>query len=166
MDYGVVAEEMNTKNICVRDAGLNDLETIVKFNQGLAGESERKSLDHEAVTLGVQNALNDPNKCRYFVAEIDSAVVGQIMITLEWSDWRNGYFWWIQSVYVDPAYRRRGVFRTLYQHVRELARKDSDVCGLRLYVYQENERAIQTYKKLGMTLTDYLLCEEDWSHRH
>lgn len=153
---------INSEMIHVRVAELNDLEKIVRFNQLLASESEHKKLDHVIVMSGVREALIDPNKCRYFMAQVDGATVGQMMITLEWSDWRNGYFWWIQSVYVEQDFRRHGVFRTLYQHVGELARKENNVCGLRLYVHKENEHAIQTYKNLGMSVTDYLLCEEEW----
>lgn len=148
--------------IRVRDAGPGDLETIVRFNMDLASESENITLDHDMVTQGVKDGLRDPNKCRYFMAEMDGKVVGQTMITLEWSDWRNGYFWWIQSVYVETDYRRRGIYRTLHQHIRKLAQNEKNVCGLRLYVYNKNERAIQTYKQLGMTVTDYQLCEEVW----
>ena len=93
---------------------------------------------------------------------IGDAVAGQTMITTEWSDWRNGFFWWIQSVYVHPDFRRRGVFRSLYAHIRSLAHERSNVCGLRLYVHNTNTRAIDTYIKLGMALTEYRLCEEVW----
>lgn len=154
---------MSSSTIHVQEAERNDLEIIVRFNEMLASESEHKKLDHEIVMSGVREALNDPNKCRYFMARIDGDVVGQMMITLEWSDWRNGYFWWIQSVYVEQDFRRHGVFRTLYQHVGDLARKEKNICGLRLYVHKENEHALQTYKNLGMSVTDYLLCEEEWS---
>ena len=153
---------MSRDTIHVREAALHDLEIMVRFNERLASESEHKKLDHEIVMSGVHEALNDPNKCPYLIAQIDGAVVGQMMITLEWSDWRNGYFWWIQSVYIEQDFREQGVFRTLYQHVRNLARKEKNVCGLRLYVHKENQRAIQTYKNLGMSVTDYLLCEEEW----
>ena len=148
--------------IHVRDAEPGDLETIVRFNQNLASESEHKTLDHDTVTLGVKDGLSDTNKCRYFIAEVEGQVVGQTMITLEWSDWRNGYFWWIQSVYVEPDFRRRGIFSTLHHHIRKLAQNEKNVCGIRLYVYHDNDRAIQTYKQLGMTVTDYHLCEEVW----
>lgn len=139
-----------------------DLDTLVAFNQAMAFETEQKRLDAATVAAGVRRALEDPNRALYFVAEVDDKVVGQTMVTLEWSDWRNGSFWWIQSVYVDPNFRRCGVFRALYEHIRTLAKERRDACGLRLYVHRDNERAIDTYRNLGLTFTDYLLCEEDW----
>lgn len=147
----------------IRPATMMDVETIVAFNQAMANETEDRSLDPAAIGAGVQAALEDPNRCMYFVAEADGAPVGQTMVTSEWSDWRNGYFWWIQSVYVDPRYRRRGIFRSLYEYIRDLAKTRPDVCGLRLYVHRDNRRALDTYRGVGMTLSDYLLCEEDWS---
>ncbi len=156
---------MTSRVIQVRRAVPADLEAVVAFNQSMAVETEGKTLDHAILTAGVREALRDQNRSLYFVAEVDGKVVGQTMVTVEWSDWRNGFFWWIQSVYVDPAYRRRGVFRALHDHVRGLAKSRGDVCGLRLYVHRHNQRAIETYQKLGMTLTDYLVCEEDWSER-
>ena len=129
----------------------------------MALETEQKRLDPGLIADGVRNALEDPTRCTYFVAEVDGAPGGQTMITSEWSDWRDGFFWWIQSVYVEPRFRRRGVFRALHAHIRRLARARPDVCGLRLYVHRRNTRAIETYARLDMTSTDYLLCEEDWS---
>lgn len=152
----------NNDAIRVRDAGPGDLETIVRFNIELASESEQLSLDHDTVVLGVKDGLSDPHKCRYFVAEVDGKIAGQTMITLEWSDWRNRWFWWIQSVYVESEYRRRGIFRALHEHIRTLAQNEKNVRGLRLYVYNKNVQAIQTYKDLGMTVTGYHLCEEEW----
>jgi GNAT superfamily N-acetyltransferase len=153
---------MSGQAIIVRPATMADLDTIVAFNQAMALESERKQLDPATITDGVRNALQDQTRCRYFVAELDGKTAGQTMVTFEWSDWRNGFFWWIQSVYVDPGFRGRGVFRALYNHIRDLARGRRDVCGLRLYVHRNNSRAIEAYRKLGMPLTDYLLCEEEW----
>jgi GNAT superfamily N-acetyltransferase len=98
----------------------------------------------------------------YFVAEVDGTVVGQLMVTYEWSDWRNGNFWWIQSVYVEREYRGKGVFKSLYDHVLSLARRQKDSCGLRLYVEKHNRRARKIYEDLGMKETDYLLYEIDF----
>lgn len=154
---------MKDPPIHVRCAAIGDLDVIVAFNTALAVESENKTLDPATVTAGVRRAIEDPGRSLYFVAELDAMVAGQTMVTLEWSDWRDGFFWWIQSVYVDRAFRRRGVFRALYEHIITLARQREDVCGVRLYVHRDNQRAIDTYGKLGMTLTEYLLCEEDWS---
>jgi len=147
----------------IRAAAADDLAAIVAFNIALARESEDITLDPTTVYDGVWAGLADPGRGLYFLAEENGRVIGQTMVTLEWSDWRNGFFWWIQSVYVEPACRRRGVFRRLYQHIRALARERDDVCGLRLYVYDKNVNAIKTYRILGMKQTDYLLCEEDWS---
>ena len=155
---------MTHPRIHIRRATTEDMEIIVGFNQAMAVESEQKTLDPAAVSGGVRQALGDSSRCLYFVAEVDGAIAGQTMVTTEWSDWRNGFFWWIQSVYVAPVFRRRGVFRALHQHVRDLARARPDVCGLRLYVHHDNERAILTYDGLGMKMTEYGLCEEDWSH--
>ncbi len=154
---------MKDPSIHVRPAAIGDLDVIVAFNTALAVESENKTLDPATVTAGVRRAIEDPGRSLYFVAEVDAMMAGQTMVTLEWSDWRDGFFWWIQSVYVDPAFRRRGVFRALYEHIITLARQREDVCGVRLYVHRDNQRAIDTYGNLGMTLTEYLLCEEDWS---
>ncbi len=153
---------MTTKQL-IRRASAHDLNVIVSFNAALAEESEAKRLDLDVLSQGVRAALADPSKCLYFVAELDGQLVGQTMITFEWSDWRKGHFWWIQSVYVKPDFRRRGVFRALHNHIRDLARNRPDVCGLRLYVHRDNARAISTYEDLGMPLTDYFVCEEDWA---
>jgi ribosomal protein S18 acetylase RimI-like enzyme len=104
--------------------------------------------------------LSDPHKGRYFVAEVEGRVVGQLGITLEWSDWRNGNFWWIQSVYVAASARRQCVFRKLYEHVMQLARADKDVVGVRLYVEHDNQIAQATYCKTGMVMTGYRVMED------
>jgi len=154
---------MSANSIIIRRATLADADRIVAFNTALAAESEGKTLFNQTVTAGVREALSDPARSLYFVAEIGGEVVGQTMVTFEWSDWRNGYFWWIQSVFVDSRFRRRGVFRALHEHVRREARGRPDVCGLRLYVHHDNHRAMKTYAQLGMPQSDYFLCEEDWS---
>jgi GNAT superfamily N-acetyltransferase len=105
--------------------------------------------------------LKDPAKGSYYVAEVKGAVVGQVMITYEWSDWRNGNIWWIQSVYVKPEFRRAGVFRALFNHLRNLAQSRKDVCNLRLYVHAENTRAHESYLRLGMALTQYEVFDLD-----
>lgn len=154
---------MKAPTIHTRPASLSDLDTVVRFNEAMALETEDKRLDRATLTEGVRRALADPARSRYFVAEVDGKVVGQTMITFEWSDWRNGFFWWIQSVYVDANHRRAGVFRSLYRHIRDAARASPDVCGLRLYVHHANDRAMATYRDLGMSVSDYKLCVEDWS---
>jgi GNAT superfamily N-acetyltransferase len=146
-----------------RDATAADLDFIAHGNAAMALETEQKVLDPATVRSGVKAAFDDPGRGRYFVAEIDDKVVGQLMITYEWSDWRNGVFWWIQSVYVEPAARRLGVFRALYGHVERLARQTVGVCGLRLYVENDNIRAQQTYLGCGMVQAGYLVMETDYS---
>jgi ribosomal protein S18 acetylase RimI-like enzyme len=145
--------------ILVRSALGTDHSTIVEFNRLLALESEHKLLDPAILSAGVAAVLADPSRGRYFMAEQDGVLLGQLMLTTEWSDWRNGWFWWIQSAYVRGEARRMGVFRALYEHVAELARQDATVVGIRLYVEQENLRAQQTYERLGMERTGYLLLE-------
>lgn len=153
---------MTEQAITIRIATGADADRMIAFNRAMANETEGLQLDDAASAKGVREALKDPSRCTYYLAEIDGAVVGQTMVTVEWSDWRNGFYWWIQSVYVEPDSRHLGVFRSLYAHVRKLARARPDVCGLRLYVYRENGRALETYRQLGMTVTDYQVCEEVW----
>lgn len=143
----------------IRKATINDLEVIVQYNYNMAKETEDLELDWERLTEGVRNILSDETKGIYFVCELDGIVAGQMMITLEWSDWRNGYFWWIQSVYISREYRGQGVFRQLYNHVEKLALSKDDVCGLRLYVDQHNHRAQKTYQSCGMHKTGYHMYE-------
>ena len=114
------------------------------------------------MTAGVQALLDDPAKGIYVIAESDGTPVGQLLITYEWSDWRNGNFWWLQSVYVLEPFRGRGVFRALFEHVQELAKARPDVCGLRLYMDADNSRARQTYHRLGWKPTRYELFEIDF----
>lgn len=146
-------------SITLRQAVLADAAVIVEFNRLLAEESEGKALDVAVLSAGVAAGLADPRKSLYFVAEEDGLALGQIMFTTEWSDWRNGWFWWIQSVYVRPEARRRGVFRALFEHVRQAALTQGDAIGLRLYVERENHVAQQTYRNLGMDAAGYLVFE-------
>jgi ribosomal protein S18 acetylase RimI-like enzyme len=146
--------------LSLRQAVSADAATIVELNVRLAEESEGKQLDRATLSAGVAAGLADPAKARYFVAEEDNVIVGQVMLTWEWSDWRNGWLWWIQSVYVIASARRRGVFRALYRHVRDLAVADPLVKGLRLYVERHNEAALATYLQLGMTDAGYQVLEE------
>lgn len=146
----------------IRPATAADAETIARFNAAMARETEGLELDLDRLRQGVQAVFADPSRGRYWVAELDGRMAGQMLITFEWSDWRNGAFWWIQSVYVDPSCRARGVFRALYEHVERLARAEPGVCGLRLYVEQHNERAQQAYLRLGMKPTPYRIFEVDF----
>jgi GNAT superfamily N-acetyltransferase len=144
----------------VRPASLDDLDVLVGFEQAMAHETEALALDADTVRRGVAALLNDPTRGRFFVVESGARVVATLMLTLEWSDWRNGFFWWIQSVYVVPEERRRGHYRRLHEYVRALAAREPDVYGLRLYVEQENRTAQQTYCALGMHETHYRLYEQ------
>jgi GNAT superfamily N-acetyltransferase len=145
----------------VRQAVVADAPVIIDFNCRLAEESEGKTLDRAQITPGVQAALADPAKALYFVAE-DSLgrVVGQMMVTYEWSDWRNGWIWWIQSVYVSQEERRQGVFRSLFDTIQQTARARPDVIGLRLYVDYDNRTAHETYFRLGMKKSNYFVLEK------
>ncbi|MBC8139088.1 MAG: GNAT family N-acetyltransferase [Fibrella sp.] len=125
----------------------------------MAWETEHRELVPDTIRDGIQSFLARPDYGFYLVAEIESRVAGCLMVTFEWSDWRNGLFWWIQSVYVDPDFRRRGVFKTLYQTVERRARESDGVCGLRLYVEQENVTAQETYRAMGMGKTPYRIFE-------
>ena len=128
-------------SITIRPATDADIATLAEFNQAMAWETEHRSLIPEIITQGIQSFLARPDDGFYLVAEIESRVAGCLMVTFEWSDWRNGQFWWIQSVYVHPDFRRQGVFKTLYQTVETRAQEMPGVCGLRLYVEQDNETA-------------------------
>ncbi|HZV08008.1 MAG TPA: GNAT family N-acetyltransferase [Gemmataceae bacterium] len=145
--------------LSIRRAGPADVAVVTEFNRLLALESEGKTLDAAVLGAGVAAGLSDPGKSVYFIAEEDGAPVGQMMYTTEWSDWRNGWFWWIQSVYVRPEARRRGVFRALFEHVHQSAKADGQVIGLRLYVERENHVAQKTYQNMGMESAGYLVFE-------
>lgn len=143
----------------IRAATPADHAFIVAANTALAAESERQALDPALIGPGVRAVLDDPGLGRYYLAEIDGQVVGQLMTTSEWSDWRNGLFLWIQSVYVMPGHRGAGVFRALFDHLAELARTNRRICGIRLYVDHGNSRAQAVYGRLGMHKTNYGLME-------
>jgi GNAT superfamily N-acetyltransferase len=153
---------MGAGGIRVRLAVLRDLATLVEFNRALALETEDRELDPERLRLGVSAVLADPARGSYHVAVRGEEPLGALLLTSEWSDWRNGVFWWIQSVYVVPAERRSGVFRKLYDHVVERARASGDVCGLRLYVDHENRIAQEVYRELGMSAARYRMFELDF----
>ncbi len=146
-------------HIKIRLAIPSDRATLVEFNLRMAEETERKRLDSKVLTSGVQTVMEDSTHGFYLVAEMDEKVVGSLMVTTEWSDWRNGTFWWIQSVYVQPEFRRRGVFRALYAEVRERAVNTKGVCGCRLYVEKDNAAAQAVYGRQGFTETHYKVFE-------
>ena len=132
---------------------------IADFNVRLAQETEGLTLEPDCINSGVIALLSDPAKGFYYLAEVDGAVAGQVMITYEWSDWRNGQIWWLQSVYVKAEFRQCGVFRALFNHLTQLATVQPDVCGLRLYMHSDNARARQSYERLGMKHTKYEVFE-------
>lgn len=144
----------------IRKAVFNDAAVIAEFNQSMAWETEDKQLIPDLVLAGVNSLLANPAYGFYLVAEIEGQVVGSLMITTEWSDWRNGVFWWVQSVYIRREFRRQGIYRKLYAAVKALSAEQGNVCGFRLYVEKDNQNAQATYRGLGMQATDYLIYEE------
>jgi len=146
----------------VRPATPSDAETIASFNEAIAVETEGKTHDPGTIRAGVKALFARPELGFYLIAEEEGRAVGQLMVTYEWSDWRNGVFWWIQSVYVRKESRGRGVYRALHAAVKERAKRAEDVCGLRLYVERENGTAMETYRRTGMHETPYRLFEESW----
>jgi ribosomal protein S18 acetylase RimI-like enzyme len=142
-------------SLTVRTANVADIGMLVQFNAAMASETEGKTLDPQMLRAGVAAVLAEPRRGFYLIAEQAGYVVGCLMITYEWSDWRNGDWWWLQSVYVQPEHRRGGVFRALYDQVERLATMRDDVVGVRLYVERDNTRAQQTYQALGMREEQY-----------
>jgi len=148
--------------VSIRAARSTDLEFLVEGNARMAAETEDRELDRELLAEGVAAVLADPGKGRYVVADDGEGPVGQLLLFREWSDWRCGWFWWIASVYVVPESRDQGVFSKLYGHVLAEARREPDVCGLRLYVDSRNERAATVYRALGMQDAGYRVFEDDF----
>ncbi len=144
----------------IRIAKAEDVPDLVEFNQAMALETEGKRLETEVLQSGVAAVLNDSHKGFYVVAEDENKIVGGLMITFEWSDWRNNWFWWIQSVYILPEARGKKIYRQLYEFVKEKARENGSVGGFRLYVEKENANARRVYEKLGMESSHYLMYEE------
>lgn len=143
----------------IRRATEEDADAIVAFQKRMAHETEHRTLDDDTVRAGVRHLFDAPADGFYLVALEGGRLVASLMVTTEWSDWRNGLYWWIQSVYVAESHRRRGIYRALYAEVQRLAQADPAICGFRLYVEQENEVARATYEALGMTETPYRLYE-------
>lgn len=154
----------------IREAGLQDTDLVADFNLRMALETEQRRLDSRRVRKGVASLLADRSKGVYYLAEIQdkrpTEVAGQLLITYEWSDWRNGNFWWIQSVYVAESFRGQGVFRALVSHVRRLADARKEVCGLRLYMHASNRTARCVYERLAFKATHYEVFEIDFSQKH
>ena len=157
------------ESVIIREATVADADAIVDFNLRLARESEGKILPRATLVRGVAEALKDRNRLAYWVAESglgSTSVIGQAAITREWSDWRAGWIWWFQSVYVHPDYRGQGAFRLLYSHVRAIARSTPDVIGLRLYVEVSNRQAQRVYQSMGMKPGGYDVYEDLWIDGH
>jgi len=144
----------------IRLAQTSDIDALVEFNQAMALETEEKQLDQAVLRRGVEAVFGDAGKGFYVVADEEQRIVGGLMVTFEWSDWRNGWFWWIQSVYIRPEGRGRGIYRQLYEFVKDSSEKAGNVCGFRLYVEKQNEHAQNVYQKVGMNETYYLMYEE------
>ena len=144
----------------IRQAMSHDAAELAEFNSNMARETEGVELIPEVITAGVKTMIENPQMGFYLVVELDNGIQASLMITQEWSDWRNGMFWWIQSVYVRPEYRGQGLYRALYERVKELAEQEAAVCGFRLYVERGNTAAQKTYQALGMTETEYKMYEE------
>ena len=151
-----------SNNIAIRMATKADLEVLVRFQIAMASESEDKGLDENTLRHGIATALSSEDLALYILAEIAGKPVGTLMLTWEWSDWRNGRFWWIQSVYVTSAHRRLGVYSAMHHHVLSLASKDPTAAGIRLYVEKDNDDAQATYRHLGMVETHYRLFETEF----
>jgi GNAT superfamily N-acetyltransferase len=160
-------EHSKLENVSVREASWSDLDHLIEFNAAMALETEGRLLDKDRLRSGAQAVLSSPSRGVYVVGEYEEGpqeghVIGQLLITYEWSDWRNANFWWIQSVYVHPDWRKRGVFRSMYKYVLHQAESRADVCGIRLYVEQDNAKAIAVYDKLGLHPTPYRVIEVDF----
>ena len=146
------------KDLFIREARIIDADKIIGFQKKMAKETEDMSLDHEVINQGVYAVFADPAKGKYYVAEDNSEVIGSLLITNEWSDWRNSFVWWFQSVYIEKSYRRRGIFKMMYNHIKENA-INNGIAGLRLYVEVENTTAQKTYEAMGMSSSHYKMYE-------
>ena len=152
----------HSRELGVRGATIQDLDVLVEFNSAMALETEGKTLDQRLLRDGVALLFDRDDRGFYLVAEAEDRVVGQLLVTYEWSDWRNAFFWWIQSVYVTEEWRRRGVYRRLHEYLLDEARLRGDVCGVRLYVDRDNHVAQQVYSSLGMARSRYDMFEIDF----
>ncbi len=146
-------------SIIIRRAIEDDISAIILFNKEMALETENLSLDSSILKKGVRSIFNNPQNGFYIVAEINGSVRGCLMITYEWSDWRNGLFWWIQSVYVQKGFRQQGMFKLMYTFIKTLVDKNNEIVGIRLYVDKNNKQAQDVYSKLGMEKLTYELFE-------
>jgi len=145
----------------IREATIDDADALIEFNQAMALETEGKRLDPEKISSGVRAVFEGDRRGFYLVAEEAGEIVGGLMVTYEWSDWRNAWFWWIQSVFVVPEARGRRLYSLMYDEVKLRAAAKGDVCGFRLYVETENAKARAVYEKVGMERSHYLMYEEE-----
>jgi len=152
--------------LIVRPARMEDVDMLVTFSAAMALETEGRRLDMDRLRRGTQRVFDSPTRGFYVVAELPQesspGVIGQLLVTYEWSDWRDATFWWIQSLYVHPDWRRRGVYRRMHEYIRQQARSRSDVCGLRLYVEAGNTGAQAAYRQTGLFPSSYRIIEEDF----
>lgn len=157
-----------TNQLRIRQATLQDLDVLTTFSAAMALETEGRRLDLARLRSGTQAVIDRPERGQYYVADLhrnhpaDTVTVGQLLITYEWSDWRNAQFWWIQSVYVEPTWRRQGVYRAMHQTVMALAQSRADVCGVRLYVEDDNTIAKGVYGRVGLSPSSYQIYESDF----
>lgn len=156
----------NCRRFHVRQAGPQDRELLVEFSAAMARETEERQLNLARLRKGTRALLASAERGFFIVAERHEGgrrrPVGQLMVTYEWSDWRNGTFWWVQSVYVDPAWRRRGVYRSMHEYIVTKAKADPTVCGIRLYVEQNNQAAQSVYQRVGLAPSGYWVFEQDF----
>ena len=158
--YGMeMVEQYNNARLEITVGGISNVEDIARFQVDMAMESEGLALEYERVRRGVQAVMDDEAKGRYVIAQIDGAVVGCLMITREWSDWNCCWYWWIQSVYVVPEHRGRGIYKAMYNKVLDLAKAEG-ISQIRLYVDKSNSTAQTVYQKLGMAECHYCLYEK------
>ena len=152
----------------IRPATLEDVDVLTKFSAAMALETEQRTLDFARLRLGTRTVIDQPERGQYYVADLhrealpDRVIVGQLLITYEWSDWRNAQFWWIQSVFVAPAWRRQGIYRAMHRHIIDLARSRTDICGVRLYVEGDNTVAKRVYERVGLSPSAYRIYESDF----
>ena len=145
--------------LSTRKGAISDIEIIVQFQKNMALETEERILLESSIRSGVTEVIGDEQKGTYLVAEHEGKIIGSLLITYEWSDWRNGWFWWIQSVYVVADWRRKGVYTELHKTLCEIANQEKNICGIRLYVEKTNQKAQNVYQSLGMSESNYLLYE-------
>ena len=160
---------ISTELLTIRPAVREDLDTLTEFSANMAWETEQRTLDRTRLRQGIQAVIQQPERGQYFVADLRQnhqvdtvTTVGQLLITYEWSDWRNAQFWWIQSVFVHSAWRRKGVYRRMHRVILDLARARADVCGIRLYVEGNNRVAKQAYERVGLLPSTYEVYESDF----